>query len=105
MRGAKRSRSPCSVRSTLGRENVVLLHGIDQATHEWDLMAACHNLKKLHNRQTKALLAMQSALTARRKLTPEFRNDLCREVISTSNPIRDMAEIYGVGPWFVATRT
>ena len=43
----------------------VLLRGLEQAAHEWDLMAACHNLMKLHTMQTKALLAAQTALTAR----------------------------------------
>ena len=43
----------------------VLLRGLAQAAHEWDLMAACHNLMKLHSAQTKAILAAQSALTAR----------------------------------------
>ena len=35
--------------------------------------------------------------TARRKFTQEFRDELCREVISTSKPIREVAESYGVG--------
>jgi transposase len=43
----------------------VLLRGLEQAAHEWDLLAACHNLMKLHTMQTKALLATQAALTAR----------------------------------------
>lgn len=43
----------------------VLLRGLEQAAHEWDLIAACHNLMKLHTMHTKALLAAQSALTAR----------------------------------------
>ena len=43
---------------------VVLLRGLEQAAHEWDLIAACHNLVKLHTVQTKALLATQAALTA-----------------------------------------
>lgn len=43
----------------------VLLRGLEQARHEWDLMAACHNLMKLHSMQTRAILAAQSALTAR----------------------------------------
>jgi transposase len=43
----------------------VLLRGLEQAAHEWDLIAACHNLMKLHTMQTKALLAAPSALTAR----------------------------------------
>ena len=42
----------------------VLLRGLEQAAHEWDLIAACHNLMKLHTMQTKALLATQTALTA-----------------------------------------
>ena len=44
---------------------LVLLRVSDQAVHEWDLIAACHNLMKLHTMHTKALLATQSALTAR----------------------------------------
>lgn len=43
----------------------VLLRGLEQAAHEWDLIAACHNLMKLHTMQTKAILAGQAALTAR----------------------------------------
>ncbi|WP_277870886.1 transposase [Cryobacterium sp. TMT2-42-4] len=43
----------------------VLLRGLEQAAHEWDLIAACHNLMKLHTVHTKALLATQAALTAR----------------------------------------
>ena len=43
----------------------VLLRGLEQAAHEWDLIAACHNLMKLHTMQTKAILATQGALTAR----------------------------------------
>ena len=43
----------------------VLLRGLEQAAHEWDLMAACHNLMKLHSMQTRAILAAQAALTPR----------------------------------------
>ncbi|WP_255573690.1 transposase [Cryobacterium sp. TMT2-15-1] len=43
----------------------VLLRGLEQAGHERDLIAACHNLMKLHTVHTKALLATQAALTAR----------------------------------------
>jgi len=43
----------------------VLLRGLEQAAFEWDLIAACHNLMKLHSMQTKAILAEQAALTAR----------------------------------------
>lgn len=35
---------------------------------------------------------------ARRKFTQEFKDELCREVINTSKPIKDVAEAYGVGP-------
>ena len=35
--------------------------------------------------------------TPRRKFSQEFRDELCREVISTSKPIRDVAEAYGIG--------
>ena len=35
--------------------------------------------------------------TARRKFSQEFRDELCREVISTSKPIRGVAEAYGIG--------
>ena len=48
----------------------VLLRGLEQAAHEWDLIAACHNLMKLHTMHTKALLAAQSALTARSAQPP-----------------------------------
>ncbi|TFC87819.1 hypothetical protein E3T24_04290 [Cryobacterium sp. TmT2-59] len=43
----------------------VLLRGLEQAAHEWDLIAACHNLMKLHTVHTMAPLATQAALTAR----------------------------------------
>lgn len=32
----------------------LLLRGLEQAAHEWDLIAACHNLMKLHTLQTNA---------------------------------------------------
>ena len=35
---------------------------------------------------------------SRRRFTQEFKDELCREVISTSKPIRDVAVAYGVGP-------
>ena len=35
---------------------------------------------------------------ARRRFTQEFKDELCREVISTSKPIKDVATAYGVGP-------
>jgi transposase len=34
---------------------------------------------------------------ARRRFTPEFKDELCREVIKTSKPIKDVATAYGVG--------
>nr|WP_233198071.1 IS1182 family transposase [Cryobacterium sp. Y50] len=43
----------------------VLLRRLEQAAYEWDLMAACHNLMKLHTMQTKALLGARAALIAR----------------------------------------
>lgn len=36
--------------------------------------------------------------TSRRRFTQEFKDELCREVISTSRPIKDVATAYGVGP-------
>jgi len=36
--------------------------------------------------------------TSRRRFTQEFKDELCREVISTSKPIKDVAIAYGVGP-------
>jgi putative transposase len=36
--------------------------------------------------------------TSRRRFTQEFKDELCREVISTSKPIKDVATAYGVGP-------
>ena len=33
----------------------------------------------------------------RRRFAQEFKDELCREVISTSKPIREVAEAYGVG--------
>ncbi|MEO7018065.1 MAG: IS3 family transposase [Leifsonia sp.] len=35
---------------------------------------------------------------SRRKFAQEFKDELCREVISTSKPIKDVATAYGVGP-------
>jgi transposase len=35
---------------------------------------------------------------ARRRFTQEFKDELCREVIDTSKPIKDVAIAYGVGP-------
>ena len=35
---------------------------------------------------------------ARRRFTQEFKDELCREVINTSKPIKDVATAYGVGP-------
>lgn len=34
----------------------------------------------------------------RRRFPQEFKDELCREVISTSKPIKDVATTYGVGP-------
>ncbi|MEC5171043.1 transposase [Glaciihabitans sp. GrIS 2.15] len=34
----------------------------------------------------------------RRRFTQEFKDELCREVISTSKSIKDVAVAYGVGP-------
>jgi len=36
--------------------------------------------------------------TSRRRFTQEFEDELCLEVISTSKPIKDVADAYGVGP-------
>ncbi|WP_241975472.1 MULTISPECIES: IS1182 family transposase [unclassified Cryobacterium] len=44
----------------------LLLRGLEQAAHEWDLIAACHNLMKLHTLQTRTLLATQNAWRGRR---------------------------------------
>ena len=35
---------------------------------------------------------------SRRRFTQEFKDELCREVISTSKSVREVAEAYGVGP-------
>lgn len=35
---------------------------------------------------------------SRRRFTQEFKDELCREVISTSKSIKDVAIAYGVGP-------
>lgn len=34
---------------------------------------------------------------SRRRFAQEFKDELCREVISTSRPVRDVASAYGVG--------
>ena len=46
---------------------------------------------------------------ARRRFTQEFKDELCREAINTSRPIKDVAAAYGVGPetlrnWLVKYR-
>lgn len=46
---------------------------------------------------------------ARRRFTREFKDELCREVISASKPIKYVAVAYGVGPetlrnWLVRYR-
>jgi len=38
---------------------------MEQAGHEWDLIAACHKLMKLHSIQTRAILATKTALKPR----------------------------------------
>ncbi|WP_166804827.1 hypothetical protein [Cryobacterium sp. Sr8] len=43
----------------------MLLRGLEQAAHDWNLLAACHNLMKLYTMQTKAILAAQTTLTTR----------------------------------------
>ena len=35
---------------------------------------------------------------SRRTFTQDFKDDLCREVISTSKPVVEVAKAYGVGP-------
>lgn len=35
---------------------------------------------------------------SRRRFTQEFKVELCQDVISTSKPVRVVAEAYGVGP-------
>ena len=34
--------------------------------------------------------------TTRRRFAQEFKDELCQEVISTSKPVREVAEAYGV---------
>lgn len=34
---------------------------------------------------------------SRRRFSQEFKDELCQEVISTSKPIQDVADAYGVG--------
>ncbi|HEY8701819.1 MAG TPA: IS3 family transposase [Arthrobacter sp.] len=46
---------------------------------------------------------------SRKRFTQEFKDELCREVINTSKPIKDVATAYGVGPetlrnWLVKYR-
>lgn len=36
--------------------------------------------------------------SSRRRFSQEFKDELCREVISTSKPIKEVAVAYGVGP-------
>jgi len=38
-----------------------------------------------------------SMTASRRKFTEEIKDELCREVLSTSKPIKGVAEAYGVG--------
>lgn len=35
---------------------------------------------------------------SRRRFSQEFKDELCQEVISTSKPIHEVAESYGIGP-------
>ncbi len=42
--------------------------------------------------------------TARRRFSQEFKDELCQEVISTSKPIREVAQAYGVGTTTLRTR-
>jgi transposase len=46
---------------------------------------------------------------SRKRFSQEFKDELCREVINTSKPIKDVATAYGVGPetlrnWLVKYR-
>ena len=50
---------------------------MEQAAHEWDLIAACHNLMKLHTLQTKVRLVAHIIFT-------EFKG------IPTGNQIHDL---------------
>jgi len=36
-------------------------------------------------------------VASRRRFSREFKDELCREVVATSKPIREVAETYGVG--------
>jgi transposase len=36
--------------------------------------------------------------TSRRRFGSEFKNELCREVVSTSRPVGEVAEAYDLGP-------
>jgi len=46
----------------------------------------------------RVLLKERRSMTAsRRRFTQEFKDELCVEVISTSKPIREVADAYGVG--------
>jgi len=38
-----------------------------------------------------------SASRSRRSYTQDFKDELCREVISTSKPVVDVAKSYGIG--------
>ena len=46
----------------------------------------------------RVLLEESSMSTSRRRFTQEFKDELCCEVISTSEPIKEVALAYGVGP-------
>lgn len=35
---------------------------------------------------------------ARKRFIQEFKDELCRELINTSKPLKDVATAYGVGP-------
>lgn len=42
-------------------------------------------------------------MTAPRRFTQEFKGELCREVINTSEPVKDVATVYSVAPRGSAT--
>ena len=64
---AKRKAIPMSVFGQIHARQgkFVLLCGLEQEAHEWDLLAACHNLMNRHRIQTRAILATQAGLPAR----------------------------------------
>ncbi len=62
-------------------------------------VGCCGDFGRWALRKVRDLLEMRSAVTtAGRRFSPEFKDELCQEVISTSKTIKAVAVAYGVSP-------